>query len=135
MGFDLKPRNKAAGMYHAIGWTWMLEAGVGLVLCVGRGVEPGTFVYRMRPDGNCPYYNDGCRVSAKEAREMARLARLLADYQDVLYDVWMKTPEDKRARIENRFDPIYHLPVRRDFVGGAREFADWAEKSGGFEIH
>lgn len=135
MGFDLTPRNKAAGDFSmgAFSWAWMLDAGVGFPVGYGPGPSPGSFVYRPRPDGLCVGYNDGARVTAAEAKQMAQLARWIADYQDDLYAEFMKEPEARREHM--RSTPMYTVPVRRDFVEKVRAFADWAVKSGGFRIN
>lgn len=135
MGFDLRPRNKSAGIHSmgAFSWSWMLDAGVGLPVGYGPGSSPGSFVYRDRPDGRCVGYNDRARVTAAEAKQMAQVARWVADYQDDLYATFMKEPEENRKRMSDSH--IYKLPVRRDFVEKVRAFADWAEKSGGFRVY
>lgn len=137
MGFDLSARNKAAGDFHwgAFGWSWALEAGMGLPFGHGSGVEPASFVYSGRPDGCSLSYNDGARVSAKEAKEMAKLARWIAEYQENLYNIFMREPEEKRKLMEADHHRLYTLPVRRDWVERLRDFADWAEKSGGFRVY
>jgi hypothetical protein len=136
MGYDLRPRNKAAGDFEmgAFSWSWMLDSGVGLPVGYGPGFGPGQFVYRTRPDGKCVSYNDGARVTAAEAKDMARVARWLADYQDVLYAEFMKQPEDVRKQMQESNSRLYKLPVRRDFVEKVRAFAAWAERSGGFRV-
>lgn len=136
MGYDLKPRNKAAGN-HSMGafcWPWMLENGVGLPVGYGRGFTATQFIYRTRPDGLCVGYNDGARVTAAEAKDMAKVARWLADYQDDLYAQWMLESEEDRQRMRDSLSGLYKTPVRRDFVDKIRAFADWADKSGGFRI-
>lgn len=135
MGYDLKPRNKPAGWHHARGWSWMLEAGVGLPVGHGRGYTPGTFIYSSRPDGRSLGYNDGARVTAKEARQMAQIARWIAEHQGRVYEQWMLEPEQERARMVKNDHRIYEPPIRRDFITGLMEFADWAEKSGGFRVY
>lgn len=137
MGFDLYARNKEAGDFHmgAFSWTWMLDAGVGLPVGYGPGFSPGTFVFAGRPDGLCVGYNDGARVTAKEARQMAQIARWVADHQDRLHNLWMQEPEDRRKAMTDDPHRIYEPPVRRDFVEKVRAFADWADKSGGFRVH
>jgi hypothetical protein len=137
MGFDLKPRNKSADAFSmgAFSWCWMLDNGVGLPVGYGPGFSPGSFIYRNRPDGLCIGYNDGARVTSAEAKEMAKVARWVADYQDDLYAEWMKEPEDRRQKMQNEPTRLYKLPVRRDFVEKVRAFAEWAEKSGGFTVH
>lgn len=136
MGFDLTPRNKAAGYFSmgAFSWSWMLNAGVGLPLGHGPGYAPGQFIYAPRPDGLCIEYNDGARVSAKEAKQMAMIARWICDHQDRLYAEWMKVDEAERKRMQDSSARLYTPPVRRDFVEKIRAFADWADRSGGFRI-
>ena len=137
MGFDLTPRNKEAGDFSmgAFSWSWMLDAGVGLPVGYGVGYAPGQFIYASRPDGACIGYNDGAKVSAKEARQMAMIARWIADHQDRLYEEWMKVPEEEKNRMQDERTGLYKPPVRRDFVDKVRAFADWAEKSGGFLVY
>jgi hypothetical protein len=137
MGYDLTPHNKAADDLHmgAFSWSWMLDNGVGLPLGYGPGFAPGQFIYRTRPDGLCVGYNDGARVAEAEAKDMAKVARWLADYQDDLYKQWMKEPEESRKRMENNHNHLYKLPIRRDFVEKVRAFAAWAEASGGFCVN
>jgi hypothetical protein len=138
MGFDLKAKRDDVDGFHmgAFSWSWMIDAGVGLPLCCGRGVEPASYVYKGDPENpGSPHSNDGFRVTEEQAKAMAQLARWIADYQDTLYEVWMREPEEHRTRVENDHSGLYRLPVRRDFVEKVRRFADWAETSGGFEIH
>lgn len=136
MGYDLRPRNKAAGEFQmgAFSWCWMLDNGVGLPVGYGPGFSPGQFCYRARPDGLCIGHNDGARVTAAEAKDMARVARWLADYQDDLYALWMRGPEDRRKHMQDDSSRLYKAPVRRDFVEKVRAFAAWAEASGGFRV-
>jgi len=137
MGYDLRPRNKKVDGFSmgAFSWSWMLENGVGLPVGYGPGFAPAQFIYRARPDGLCIGYNDGARVTAAEAKEMAKVARWVADYQDDLYAQWMKEPEESRQRMQDNTNRLYKCPVRRDFVEKVRAFAEWAEKSGGFTVH
>jgi hypothetical protein len=137
MGYDLRPRNKSAGSFHmgAFSWGWMLENGVGLPVGYGPGFAPAQFIYRTRPDGKCIGYNDGARVTAAEAKEMAKVARWLADYQEDLYAQWMKEPEESRQRMQGNTSGLYKCPVRRDFVEKVRAFSEWAGQSGGFRVY
>lgn len=137
MGFDLHPRNKAAGNFHmgAFSWHWMLEAGVGLPFGYGKGIEPAQFVCGGRKDGKCIAYNDGARISAKEAREMAKIARWVADYQDHKRRIFCEASDEVKKRWEEDKYRLYSLPVREDFVEKTRSFAEWAEKSGGFRVY
>lgn len=136
MGYDLRARNKGVATFSigAFSWPWMLENGVGLPICHGRGVTPASFVYKTRPDGKCVAYNDGARVTAKEAKQMAQIARWVADYQYTLHELWMQQTEEERGHQANNNHRLYNVPVRRDWVDKLRAFADFAEKSGGFRV-
>ena len=137
MGFDLRPRNKMAGDFHmgAFSWAWMLDNGVGLPLGYGPGFEPASFVYLARPDGKCVGYNDGAKVTAAEARDMAKIAGWLADYQDALHKEWEKEPKERQKSMLDDPHRIYRSPVRRDFIDKVRAFAEWANRSGGFKVY
>lgn len=119
-------------------WHWMLEAGVGLPLGYGKGIKPSQFVYRPRKDGLCIGYNDGAIITAKEARTMAKVARWVSDYHQLLWEIWEKMPAKERENITQKTDAgasYYLIPIRKDFIERAKEFADWAEKSKGFRIY
>lgn len=136
MGMDLYARNKAAGDFHwgAFGWSWMLAEGVGLPVGHFPGLAPGEFIYNDRPDGKSLGYNDGARVSAKEAKDMAKMARWIAAKQRAMTQSFeSRSAEEQAAMREDRFK-IYTLPVRQDWVEQLDKFADWAEKSGGFRV-
>jgi hypothetical protein len=115
----------------------MLCEGVGAVVGHFPGIEPASFFYHDRKDGRCVAYNDGAIVSAKEAKQMAFLARLLADREDTLYSHWEKKSVEEQDSIlkANERYKLYRLPVRRDFPENARAFAAWAERSGGFRVY
>ena len=136
MGFDLYARNKKVPSFSmgAFSWTWMLEQGVGLVVGHGKGIEPASFIYATRPDGLSIGYNDGARVTAKEAKQMAFIARLIADHQERMHNEWEKLSEQRRQMIiDDRFG-TFNVPVRKDFIEKTRAFAAFAEISGGFRV-
>lgn len=136
MGFDLRPRNKKAGELSvgAFTWLWMLESGIGWPVGYGCGMRHGEFVWSRRPDDRCLQHNDGARVSASEAKDMAKAARWIASYQDSLWSVWIQETESFRLHMQQN-PQLYRMPVRRDVVEKARAFADWAERSGGFRVY
>ena len=136
MGFDLHAKREDIEGFSmgAFSWSWMLDAGVGLPLGVGKGIEPASFVYDDRREG-CVHYNDGAEVTEEEALQMAMVAEWVADYQDSLHDVWMQKPEAERQRMQDDHSRLYNVPVRRDFVEKVRKFAEWAKTSGGFTVH
>lgn len=138
MGYDLRARNKNVDDYHmgAFSWSWMINAGVGLPIGYGPGFTPGQYINVPRPDGKCIHYNDGAHVTAKEAKQMAQVARWIADHQDRLHEVFMRDEtEESRKRMYDDHSRIYNVPVRRDFVDKIRGFADFAEASGGFRVY
>jgi hypothetical protein len=144
MPFDFTPKNKASGEYSVgcFSWSFMLDAGLGLVLGTGEGFRPGQFVYITRPDGLCVHYNDGARVSAREAQELAKVARWIARVQEARIEQWKTIPAeeqkrmeaDSKTRLDHGLSRVYKLPWAPETVQQFRAFADWAEKSGGFKI-
>lgn len=137
MGFDFVPKKKEAGPYHigAFSWPIMLEKGLGLVLGVGKGFRPGEFIYITRPDKLCVEYNDGARVSAKESKELAKVARWIARVEQARINQWKTVPEKEQETMKADTMHIYDLPWAQERVEDFKKFADWCEKSGGFRIH
>lgn len=113
----------------------MLDAGLGLVLGTGQGFRPGEFVYLTRPDGRCVQYNDGARVTAAECKELAKVARWIAEIQNGRIKQWEKVPAADQERMRNEKTGLYKLPWHPDVVKKFVDFADWCEKSGGFKIN
>lgn len=136
MGMDLYPRNKAADEFHwgAFGWSWMLSEGVGLPVGHFAGLGPGEFIYLDRPDGKSLGYNDGARVSAKEAKDMAKVARWIVAKQRAMHQQLEQRPEHEQEQMREDRHKLYTLPVRKDWIDRLDQFADWAEKSGGFRV-
>lgn len=136
MSYDFTPRNKKAGPYciGAFSWPHMLDAGLGLVLGTGEGFKPAEFIYIKRPDNLCVQYNDGARVSAKECKDLAKVARWIATIQDARIKQWYTVEPADRQRMENDKLGLYKLPWHPDAVKKFRDFADWCEKAGGFRI-
>lgn len=136
MGFDFTPRNKKAGNYSigAFSWPLMLDEGLGLVLGTGKGFKPAEFIYIKRPDGLCVQYNDGARVSARECKDLAKVARWIAAIQGARIKQWATVPPEEQQRMRDDTSRIYRLPWNPDAVKKFRDFADWCDKAGGFRI-
>lgn len=138
MSYDLKPRNKNSEWFRmgAFSWMWMLDAGVGLVLGEGKGIEPASYRYIPDKKGASPCDNDGYYVTSKDAKLMSIVARGLVSVEKGKVDEWKNYTPEKQKNIEewNTKHKIYNLPVREDFIEKAEKFAEWAEKSGGFWI-
>lgn len=142
MGYDLRARNKNVEVFSigAFSWPWMLESGLGLVIGYGKGIKPGSFMYTKRPDSLCVAYNDGAKVTAKEAKLMSVLALSIADYQDSLREQYELLSDEDKDVINKGYrglslEHLYNIPVRRDFVERLRAFAEFAKSSGGFRIY
>jgi len=137
MGMELHARNKAAGQFHwgAFGWSWMLGEGVGLPVGHFHGLSPGEFIYLDRPDGRCLGYNDGAKVSAKEAKDMAKVSRWVVAKQRAMRQQLERRSQQERDDMAEDKYRLYTLPVRADWVDQLEKFADWAEKSGGFRVY
>lgn len=137
MGYDLRPRNSEVDTFSmgSFSYAWMMDTAVGMVVGYGPGIEPGSYVSYQRPDKCDLMYNDGGRISAKEAKEMAKIARLVAAQQDLLHYHFDRLDEATKKIYSENKSKLYNLPVRKDFVQKLKDFADFAEKSGGFKVY
>jgi hypothetical protein len=139
MGFDLKPRNKNHPWFSmgVFVWSWLLNEGVGLVIGTMSGMEPCEYYFTPRK-GLDPNLNDGFRVTAIEARCMAAAARtLVAGYKQIEKEWSTLTEAEREEQYRYANTPRiykYRPPVKKSFLEIAQQFADWAEKSGGFTI-
>lgn len=139
MGYDLIGKNKKNGdfSFGAFSFPVLLEACGYLFPCIHNkaqwfcvfGVDE-----RMPKGDDYPRIlsNDGFKVTAEEAKIMARMARNFVIIQEEL---------GKEKQKDFPFaTPILHkndwpMKIRDDFVEKFRRFADWAEKSDGFKIY
>jgi len=138
MGFDLEPRNKKIDQFHfgAFSWSWMMNAGVGLVLGYSPSKQPAEFTYIPDKKGRCPSYNDGYYVSADLAWAMAQAAIGLTVGQRRINKEWAELEPEEREKQKERNEKlrIYKMPVREDFIEIVEKFAVWAQISRGFGI-
>ncbi len=155
MGYDLTAKNPDVDEFHfgAFSWPVLLEA----CGCLWPSLHSGgqwycVFEAEPRFEG-CSYppplANDGFEVTAEEARIMARMARNFVAIQRTLPDDHISggltgKPEFRREDVEailkkamtgRSLDEKWPVKVRADFTDRFEKFADWAERSGGFEIH
>lgn len=137
MGYDLRPRNAGVSTFSmgAFSYAWMMDSPVGAVVGYCPGIEPGSYLVDERPDKKDLMYNDGGKISAKEAKEMAKVARLVAKQQDMLQEHFDSLDEATQRKYRDNTLKLYKLPVRKDFVQKLKDFADFAEKSGGFKVY
>lgn len=137
MGFDLRPRNKNVDTFHmgAFSYGWMMDSPVGWVVGYSKGISPASYISYAREDDCDLMQNDGGHVSAKEAKEMAKMARLLAENQERLHNHFDKQDEVTQKMYQENKGGYYNLPVRKDFIQKVKDFADFAEKSGGFRVY
>ena len=137
MSFDLRPSNKKVSTYcmGSSCYFWMMDNGVGMVVGYGKGIEPGSYIFHKRKDDNNLMYNDGAKVTAREAKEMSKIALRLSDYQDMLYNEFEKLDEKTKKEYQKNEKGYYNLPIRRDFVENIRAFSEFAQKSGGFRVY
>lgn len=138
MGYVLVPRNKAVGAFNmgSFTWSWILNAGVGLVIGTGPAKNPCTHSYVRDAKGRSPHCNDGYRVTAEQARAMALVARGLVQVQRFINTEWDQMSENARkdASDRNSMTHLYRDAIRDDFLDTAERFAEWAAMSGGFTI-
>lgn len=135
MSFDLHPKREDTKEFTigSFSWIWMLNAGVGLPLGIGKGIEPGSFIYHDKHSRI--YYNDHAEITEEESLQMATAAEWVVHYQNNIYELWKQKTETERQQIQNNRSIPYNIPVRRDFVEKTRKFAEWAKRSGGFTIN
>lgn len=112
MGADLSPRKKdvepiTIGIFS---WSEILSSGVGLVIGAGRGGR-GKWFYCG--EGANPFFNEGAKVSAADARIMARCA----------------TTELRRGLATGE------ITEDSPFAKALERFAEFARASGGFSIY
>jgi hypothetical protein len=139
MGYELKPRNKKVKQIHfSLVWPIMLqECGMGYILGYGAGRCPTSYVYKSGNNGS-PSSNDGYRVSANDAKYMAKVARGYVSVNRFNNAEWeAMDKEDAEIAKQAKYDgkPLYNLPVSENMLTNYEKFADFAEASGGFTIH
>jgi hypothetical protein len=152
MGYDLTPKNDDAGDFHfgAFSFPVLLEACGYLFSSIHNGGRwYCTFGTDPRMGDSYPLIlsNDGFAVTDEEAKIMARIARNFVAVQRTLPDEQKGDGMESdgvfdRARIEKLMIQAMHadspqkwpIKIRTDFTNRFEKFAEWAEKSGGFEI-
>lgn len=134
MGYDLKASNKAVGWFHFGAFSWLtFTENLGYLFPVIQKSAQWYCVWgadeRMPVGDTYPRLigNDGMRITADEARTMARMARNYVAVQRSL------TPETQGTDCLG--NPKWPQKTREDFVDKIEAFAEWAEKSRGFTIH
>jgi hypothetical protein len=137
MGYDLIPKNKKLDSF-SVGWlTWPMflqETGMGYILGYGTGMKPGSYVYQGGNNGS-PSSNDGYKVSSKEAKMMAAVARGYVSVQRYVNKEWEAIPAEQLPSYENAQAGIYRAKIHEDHLVKLEKFADFAEESGGFSIN
>ncbi len=154
MGYDLSARNKELDSFHfgAFSFPVLLEACGYLFSSIHKG---GRWYCAFGADNRMGdrypgiLANDGFRVTAEEAKIMARIARNFVTIQRTLPDEDMtdgingKDATINRERLVDLLAAAMHggareewpQKIRTDFVDLFEAFADWADKSRGFAIH
>ena len=133
MGYDLSPKNKDLDSFHfgAFSWPHLLEqCGYLFTVVQNGGRWYCAFGTDKRMGDTYPMLisNDGFKVTAFEAKVMARVARNYALVQGTLE----APPEQKEPCWLGNND--WPQKIRDDWPKRFEEFADWADKSGGFRI-
>lgn len=157
MGYDLTavaPVDGADAQFHfgsfswgplleACGYLWPLAQKGGQWYCV-FGVDQ-----RLGTDYPLLLSNDGFTVTAEEAKIMARCAR---NFVAVQRSLPVPDPESRpvvdrpegidreglvkllHRTVSGGSDDPWPRKLRDDFIDKYEHFADWADKSGGFEV-
>lgn len=140
MGYDLCPNNKELESISIGAFSWPIylqETGMGYVLGYGTGFKPGSYVYSQGNNGS-PVSNNGYKVTATEAKMMAKVARGYVSVQRFVNKEWEELPEEtvkeyEKANEQHSFK-VYRAKMHEDHLAWLEKFADWAVKSKGFKI-
>jgi hypothetical protein len=139
MSYTLNPSNKKSKpiSFGAFSWPILLqETGMGYVLGYGKSKDPAGYVYQSGNHGS-PVSNDGYRVTAEDAKMMARIARGYVSVKEFVNKQWetLSIEEKERAKeITHNGKPIYTPETSQQWLSKLIEFAEFAEKSKGFKI-
>ena len=135
MGYDFNPRNKDAGDFHlgAFSWPFLLEQCGYYFQSLHKGGR--YFLCSDDPRDEGATYpgiiaNDGYRITAEEARVLARIAR---NYAKITAALPEENAKDVPVSTPDYLKP-WPAKTRDDWNDRFLAFADWAEKSGGFAI-
>ena len=136
MGYDLRPKNSEAGSPSGMISTWPIilqETGAGYLFGYGPNtVKACYYVYNGKRGPGSPVSNDGFKVSASEAKTMAKLFRGYVFVQRAIRkDYERMSSRDKE--INSKFN-WYKEPPCEDFLKKVEELAEFCEKSNGFRI-
>lgn len=158
MSYDLRPAKRGVEEFRfgAFSFPILLAACGALWPCLHNGgqwfcafgVDP-----RMPQGDDYPRIlsNDGFKVTAEEARIMARVARNVVAIQRLLPDPtpeelagagWTRKTSFKREDVEQLLMRAmsdakpgpWPVKIRTDFTDLFEKFADWADRSNGFAI-
>lgn len=137
MGYDLTPIRSEAGSPSGMIMTWPIilqETGAGYLLGYGiNTVKAGYYVYDGRRGPGSPVSNDGFKVSASEAKAMAKLFRGYVRVKRAIRQEYEKISSEDKA-IYSQFD-WYNEPPCEEFINKVEELAEFCEKSKGFRIY
>lgn len=145
MSYDLKPRNKNIEeiSIKAFIWPMMLQkTGMGYLLGYGSDIQPSRYIYLPRKKSS-PVSNDGYKVSSFEAKAMSQISRGYISVKKLINKQYESMTEiEKNETLSAKYygekglvQNLYEHPVDEEFLKALEIFADFAEKSQGFEIH
>ena len=145
MSYDLKPRNKNIEEISINAFRWPIilqETGMGYLLGYGRDIQPSKYIYLPRKKAS-PVSNDGFKVSSFEAKAMAQITRGYISVKKLINKQYESMTEIEKNEIlsakyygeKGLVQNLYEHPVDESFIKSLEIFADFAEKSQGFEIH
>lgn len=113
-------------------WGWMLDAGVGLAFGCGPSFLHTRLVYDDARGPGSPTTNDGYPVTAAEAVAVSFVARgLVLVYREARRRHDAMRSDEREAALR---DPRTRVLVSEADLKTLAEFAEWAERSGGFTI-
>lgn len=136
MGYDLTPKNENAGSPRGMIFTWPIilnETGACYLFGYGENTaRAGFYVYNGSRGPGSPVSNDGFKVTASEAKIMAKLFKGYVFVKRAIREEWEKISEDERNMLLSINKKA--SPPSSDFIDKVESLIDFCEKSGGFTI-
>jgi hypothetical protein len=137
MGYDLHANNQELDSFHfgAFSWIHLLEQCGTYFVCLNQG--PKWYCVfeadeRMGTDYPELISNDGFPVTSEEAHVLARIARNYVAVQNTLGD---DAKLDDSDFMKPAVMQVWPRKYREDWNDLFIRFAEWADKSDGFQIH
>ena len=134
MGYTMIPLKKNAYSIDGNIFTWPMAlnlTGAGYLLGYGENtISPGQYFYK--PRNGSPVSNDGFKVTATEAKTIAKIFRGYISTKKSIREEFEKLSDLQKEWI--RKDRPHDVPPGEEFLDKIEKIAAFCEQSGGFRI-